>query len=149
MARRRRLRNVATVPVVTYTAIVDVANPGERLRPGMTAEVNLDGSRRDHAVRIPNNALAFRPSPDVLKALGEVEPSLADFATDESDKDGEPREVWEYDGKRFAPIGVRAGLADGGWTEAGGAVAPGTAPDERGAPPASRNVSRRCRSAVQ
>jgi len=60
---------------LAYTAIVDVANPGEH----------------------------------------------------ESGKDGEPREVWEYDGKRFAPIAVRAGLADGGWTDLlSGAVGPGT-----------------------
>ena len=53
---------VATV--VSYTAIIDVANPDERLRPGMTAEVGLAGSRRQSAVRIPNGALAFRPPPE-------------------------------------------------------------------------------------
>src|SRR5215475_3106169 len=46
-----------TSTVVSYTAIVDVANLDERLRPGMTAEVTLGGARRDAAVRIPNNAL--------------------------------------------------------------------------------------------
>jgi hypothetical protein len=37
------LTQVATV--VAYTAIVDVANPDEALRPGMTAEVTFLGAR--------------------------------------------------------------------------------------------------------
>jgi HlyD family secretion protein len=99
-----------TVPtVVSYTAIVDVANPDLRLRPGMTAEVVVSESQRDHVIRIPNGALSFRPPPDVLKAIGETEPAIA--------KEAGVREVWEYDGKRFMPIAVHAGMADGGWTE--------------------------------
>lgn len=95
--------------IVSYTVIVDVANPDERLRPGMTAEVILSGPPREHAVRIPNSALSFRPPPDVLKAIGEIEPSIP--------KEQGVREVWEYDGKRFTPVAVHAGIADGGWTE--------------------------------
>jgi HlyD family secretion protein len=99
-----------TVPtVVSYTAIVDVANPDQRLRPGMTAEVVVSESQREHVVRIPNNALSFRPPQDVLKAIGETEPVIT--------KEQGVREVWEYDGKRFMPIAVHAGMADGGWTE--------------------------------
>ena len=101
--------SVATV--VSYTAIVDVANPDQRLRPGMTAEVVLSGPQRDHVVRIPNSALSFRPPSEVLTAIGEPEPAIAHGAGQSL------REVWEYDGKRFTPIEVRAGLADGGWTE--------------------------------
>lgn len=63
--------------LVSYTAIVDVANPDQRLRPGMTAEVVVSESQRDHVVRIPNIALSFRPPPEVLKAIGETEPAIA------------------------------------------------------------------------
>ncbi len=101
--------SVATV--VSYTAIVDVANPDQRLRPGMTAEVVLSGTARQHVTRIPNPALSFRPPADVLKAIGEREPVFADG------KAAGTREVWEYDGKLFKPIAVHAGLADDGWTE--------------------------------
>ena len=62
---------VATV--VGYTAIIDVSNADERLRPGMTAEVVLDGARRSDAVLIPNGALAFRPPAAVLQALRETD----------------------------------------------------------------------------
>jgi HlyD family secretion protein len=114
--------------VVSYSAIVHVANPDERLRPGMTAVVVLSGLRRDHTIRIPNGALAFRPPPEVLKAIGEVEPRLPESATHEHGGQRSASEVWEFDGQQFTPIGVRAGLADDGWTElVGGSIRPGDA----------------------
>ena len=33
----------------------------------MTAAVVLDGARRERAVRIPNGAIAFRPTPEALR----------------------------------------------------------------------------------
>jgi HlyD family secretion protein len=112
--------------VVSYTTIVDVANADERLRPGMTADVVLPGVRREHAVRIPNSALAFRPPPDVLAAIGENEP--LDGKSREGEHDGGIRAVWEYDGRRFTPITIKAGVADEGWTElVSGSLRPGDA----------------------
>jgi len=134
---------VATV--VSYPILIDVPNPDERLRPGMTAIVTLAGTRRDHVVRIPNNALTFRPPADVLEVLGQTlsgasavsaggggEPATGEPAARENRsvgaaaEGGRSREVWTYDGKRFAAIPVRIGLADDQWTElVAGAVAPG------------------------
>jgi len=49
--------------VVTYSAVVEVANPEEKLRPGMTATVTVK-TRESHGVlRIPNAALRYKPSP--------------------------------------------------------------------------------------
>jgi HlyD family secretion protein len=107
--------------VVSYTAIVKVQNPDERLRPGMTATVVADGLRRPDAVRIPNGALSFRPPPDVLDAIGEANtPNVRNAAASDEgvDRGGDPpRQVWRYDGKRFTPVDVRTGLAADGWTE--------------------------------
>ena len=109
--------------VVSYTTIVDVENIDQRLRPGMTADVVLPGARREHAVRIPNSALAFRPPPDVLAAIGEAEPKTP---SSREGNDGTVRAVWEYDGSQFTPVVVRAGVADEGWTELlSGSVRPG------------------------
>jgi len=112
--------------VVDYTAVITVENPDERLRPGMTAEVALGGMRREGAVRIPNRALAFRPPPEVLRALGEAEPTTP-ATNGVSDSSGErPSDVWEFDGKRFTPIVVHTGLADDQWTELlSGSIHPG------------------------
>lgn len=101
--------------VTTYTTIVDVANPKEKLRPGMTATVTLDGLRRDGAIRIPNAATAFRPPPEVMHVVGQAADSSALAA--ETTADASWRQVWRFDGSRFTPIKVQVGLADGEWTE--------------------------------
>jgi HlyD family secretion protein len=104
--------------VVSYTTIVDVANADERLRPGMTATVVLSGTRRENVVRIPNNALSFRPPPDVVAASGAIElPADPADAVDGQDAEGKARQAWQYDNNRFKPIAVRVGLADEQWTE--------------------------------
>lgn len=49
--------------VVTYSAIVEVDNPEEKLRPGMTATVTVR-TREAHGVpTVPNAALRYSPSP--------------------------------------------------------------------------------------
>jgi HlyD family secretion protein len=92
--------------VISYATMVDVPNPDEKLRPGMTATVMLRGARRDHAVRIPTSALSFRPPAELIGA--KVGGDAADASR---------RVVWEYDGRRFIPEEVHVGLADDRWTE--------------------------------
>src|SRR5262249_51851929 len=120
-----RLQPSTANGVVTYTTELDVSNVDERLRPGMTATVALDGARRDNVVRIPNDALAFRPSFDVLAAVGQpADGSLSPG----SPIDAGQRRVWRFDDRVFTPIDVRVGLADDRWTElVAGPVGPGDA----------------------
>lgn len=47
--------------VVTYTAVISVANPEQRLMPGMTANITIPVARRDDVLRVPNGALRFKP----------------------------------------------------------------------------------------
>lgn len=49
--------------VVTYSAVVQVDNPEEKLRPGMTATVTIKTREVKGALRIPNAALRFKPTP--------------------------------------------------------------------------------------
>jgi HlyD family secretion protein len=49
--------------VVTYSAVVDVDNPEEKLRPGMTATVTIKTHEVKNAERVPNAALRYKPSP--------------------------------------------------------------------------------------
>jgi HlyD family secretion protein len=67
----RQIRNAAqTVQnVVTYDAVIDVDNSDLKLRPGMTANVNFVFANREDVLRVPNAALRFRPSPEVLAVL--------------------------------------------------------------------------------
>lgn len=48
--------------VVTYSAVIDVANPELKLRPGMTANITITTARRDNVLVVPNAALRFRPT---------------------------------------------------------------------------------------
>lgn len=47
--------------VVTYTIIIDAANPRELLLPGMTANVDIVLGSTSGVLRVPNAALRFRP----------------------------------------------------------------------------------------
>jgi HlyD family secretion protein len=47
--------------VVTYTAVISVANPDQKLMPGMTANITVPVARRDDVLRLPNSALRFKP----------------------------------------------------------------------------------------
>jgi HlyD family secretion protein len=47
--------------VVTYNAVVQVANPEMRLKPGMTANVSFLIAERPRALKVPNAALRFQP----------------------------------------------------------------------------------------
>ena len=49
--------------VVTYSAIVEVDNPEEKLRPGMTATVTIKTHESKGVVRVPNSALRYHPNP--------------------------------------------------------------------------------------
>jgi len=56
--------------VVTYDVVIGVDNPDIKLFPGMTANVNIVSARQDDVLKVPNAALRFHPSADVLKKAG-------------------------------------------------------------------------------
>jgi HlyD family secretion protein len=49
--------------VVTYSAVVEVDNPEEKLRPGMTATVTIKTKEVKNTLRVPNAALRYKPTP--------------------------------------------------------------------------------------
>ncbi len=55
--------------VITYETIIDVANPGGRLKPGMTANVSIIVARRDEALRLANAARRMRLPPELQPPL--------------------------------------------------------------------------------
>jgi HlyD family secretion protein len=58
-----RYSPTTTAGVVTYSAVVEVDNPDEKLRPGMTATVTIKTKEAKSALRIPNAALRYKPTP--------------------------------------------------------------------------------------
>ncbi len=71
-ARIRQVRYGAVITdgVVTYQAVLDVANPDLLLRPGMTATAHIEVSRIDQALLVPNSALRYRPAATMRKREG-------------------------------------------------------------------------------
>ena len=82
----RQIRNAPTTlqNVVTYDAVIDVANPDLKLRPGMTANITFIAAEKDDVLRVPNAALRFRPTPEIFTALGIPVPQTVRDAADRS-----------------------------------------------------------------
>lgn len=61
--RVTQIRKAAQVVqnVVTYTVVVAVDNPDQKLLPGMTANVKLVVDEKPSVLKVPNAALRFRP----------------------------------------------------------------------------------------
>ncbi len=60
--------------VVTYATVIDVPNNELKLKPGMTANVNIEIARSANVLRVPNAALRFRPTNDMYAAIGQTPP---------------------------------------------------------------------------
>jgi HlyD family secretion protein len=120
-----RLNPVVANNVVTYAAIISAPNPRRELKPGMTANLTVEVARQDDVLRVPAAALRFKPSSDVLKAIGQ---------TADATSDAKPAKVagtagkaplaaadrgmlWTYDGDAFKAVPVKVGVTDGTYTE--------------------------------
>ena len=113
-AKVRSLRNAAkTVQgVVTYQAILDVANPDLMLRPGMTATAVIRTAQVHNALSVPNAALRFTPATDSS--------ALAGSGISAARRSGNAHQVWTL--RQGAPeaISLTTGVTDGQWTEVTG-----------------------------
>src|SRR5215207_5118924 len=47
--------------VVTYNVVIDVSNPEQKLKPGMTANLEITIDERRDVLKVPNSALRFTP----------------------------------------------------------------------------------------
>src|SRR5436189_178764 len=47
--------------VVTYNVVIDVDNPEQKLKPGMTANLTVTIDERNNVLKVPNAALRFMP----------------------------------------------------------------------------------------
>ncbi len=100
--RIREIRNSPQVVqnVVTYDAVIDVANAELKLKPGMTATVNVLIEERHDVLRVPNAALRYRP------AAGRVEAART-----------AGRGVWVLVDSKAQRRVVQIGITDGAVTE--------------------------------
>jgi HlyD family secretion protein len=89
----RQFRLAANVQqnVVTYNVVIDVDNPEEILKPGLTAQVRIITSNKTDVLRVPTAALRYRPS-DFEIAMAAMEKRLKGDGKDAQKKEGEGAE---------------------------------------------------------
>jgi len=141
----RQVRNAATTVqnVVTYDAVVDVANPDGKLRPGMTANVSFLYATREDVLRVPNAALRFRAPASFAGDAGAGGNGDGNGGNGDGkggkgagrrrggdgaggaggaggglpSAEGDPRSVWRLVDGKPEKVAIRAGLTDGSFTE--------------------------------
>ena len=69
VVRQIRLEPTTVSNVVNYTVIISAQNPKNLLLPGMTATVDFIAQKLDNVLLVPNSALRFKPSEEMLAAF--------------------------------------------------------------------------------
>ncbi|MDX6497548.1 MAG: HlyD family secretion protein [Blastocatellia bacterium] len=59
--QQMRLNPTNVQNVVTYNVVMDVNNPEQKLKPGMTANLVITIDERNNVLKVPNSALRFTP----------------------------------------------------------------------------------------
>jgi len=97
--------------VVTYSVMATVANPEQKLLPGMTANARVVTEERKDALKVANEALRFRPlNPDGTPLKLEVKAR--------EDGPGIPGRAWVLGPEgQPSPVSLRLGVSDGKATE--------------------------------
>jgi HlyD family secretion protein len=90
--------------VVTYDAVITVANPDLKLFPGMTANVTILTHRVENTLKIPNAVLRLHPSAEVLSQLA-VPPAQASTQV-----------LYVPEGSKVEAVPVTLGISDGKYT---------------------------------
>lgn len=121
-----RLQPIVAQNVVSYTTMIDVDNPDLALKPGMTATVRIETARTDDTLRVPSAAVRFRPTADVLQAMGGApDPAIGSTAASPSRTAPAGRQrdagagsarrgaVWTLVEGRLERVPVEVGVSDG------------------------------------
>jgi HlyD family secretion protein len=59
--QQMRLNPLVVQNVVTYNVVIDVSNPEQILKPGMTTNLTITIDERNNVLKVPNSALRFVP----------------------------------------------------------------------------------------
>ena len=70
-----RLQPIVVQNVVTYGTVIEVPNPDYKLKPGMTANVQIEIAKKTDVIRVPNTAIRFRPTEEIFQAFNQPMPA--------------------------------------------------------------------------
>lgn len=97
VVKQVRISATTTNNVVTYPIIVEAANPGEKLFPGMTTTITIETDRADDTLAVTSAAFRFRPSDKVTELKG--------------------KKVWLMKDGDIEARAIEAGVADASFTQ--------------------------------
>ncbi len=107
-----RLEATTTSNVVTYQVVIDAPNPDLKLKPGLTANVNIYTMEEKDLLLIPSKALRFNPAPEVMKDIEGLKVSEQRGPVDPNN-DKTQKIVWVKDGDKLLPKHIVIGKTDG------------------------------------
>lgn len=105
-----RLEATTTSNVVTYEVVIDAPNPELKLKPGLTANVNIYTMEEKNILSIPSKALRFSPDPQLMKDIKDltigqpVQPDLNNKSK---------KVVWIKEGNNLSARSITTGVTDG------------------------------------
>lgn len=106
-----RLEATTTSNVVTYEVVIDAPNPDLKLKPGLTANVNIYTMEENDVTLIPSKALRFNPDPEIMKSIKDLTIEAPSQPMDPGDKS--KKIVWVKSNNILTPKQVSLGVSDG------------------------------------
>jgi HlyD family secretion protein len=119
-----RLNATTVSNVVTYTVVVEAANPDLKLLPNATANLTFQIEKRTNVLTVPNAAFRFHPKPEQVRKCDQA---ILEGRSDDDAENGKlpesaerresvavrggPTHVWVMDGNLLAAVEVVTGLA--------------------------------------
>lgn len=100
-----RLEATTTSNVVTYEVVISANNPELKLKPGLTANVNVYTIDKNEVLVVPSKALRFTPTVALLGSKVTIEECSA------------KHKLWIRQGDNYKAIPVEIGISNGTVTE--------------------------------
>ena len=100
--------------VVTYEVVISAPNPDLKLKPRLTANINIYTLDKPGVLAVPAKALRFTPAGPIVGADAVV-----------NDCDAEHK-LWTKEGNTFTAHAVETGISNGTYTEILGGISEGT-----------------------
>lgn len=100
--------------VVTYEVVITAANPEQKLKPRLTANISIYTQEKNDVLMVPSKALRFTPEFPLIGKKDIVK-----------DCEGKTK-VWTKESNTFTAIPVQTGITDGVDTEITSGIAEGT-----------------------
>ena len=118
--KKVRLQSTTTDNIVSYTVVIEVANPDGKLLPGMTASVDFITGDARNVLTVPNAALRFRPTEAMIASV-RAQPGGAGQGREGAHKSPDTAVLWYLDAAgKPVRARVHTGLTDGQRTEVSG-----------------------------